>query len=69
MVWAVSWAALNKNVYVVGHDLHCGNFPTMLKGNFLNDFFETNFNISGQYFTPILRTPNQVIANVVNATA
>lgn len=58
--------SFDEQMHVVGHDLHCVDMHANIGSFFVQKFFQPFGHSVYQHLAPILRTPNQVIANVVD---
>lgn len=60
------WRGLDKNVNMFRHCFHYLYFATKLACLFQKKFLKPFLNFFGQNFTPVLGTPNKVIAKIVH---
>lgn len=68
IVWRISRNTFAEYMHVVGHHLDRLNAYPDFSSLFKAKVFKGLFNISNKHFSPIFCTPNQVIANIVDAS-
>ena len=68
IVWRISRNTFAEYMHVVGHHLDRLNAHPDFSSLFKAKVFKGLFNISNKHFSPIFCTPNQVIANIVDAS-
>lgn len=65
---AVVWSRLDEQVYVVGHDLHLFDNPSVFRSLLHKKLFATFVDSVDKDFPPVLGTPNDVVSKVIYAS-
>ena len=65
--WGINSSCLYKNMQMIWHNFHVFNNPSMFVGFFQKKFFKPDLNVSNKNFSPIFRTPYNVVSAVVNS--
>ena len=58
---------MNKNVNMIAHHFHFNDVNTNVRRFLFEKFTKPSFNVAYQNTPPVLRTPNQMILDVVDS--
>jgi len=62
---AVGGVGFHKQMHVIRHDLHLSDFHSNFLGFLEQQFLQPLSYFTYQYFAPVLRTPDEVVAYVI----
>jgi hypothetical protein len=66
-MWACRWFRLDEQMQVIGHDFHDFDDHSYLVRLLTQQLLQTVCDMCLQYFTPVLRTPDQMIPDIIDA--
>lgn len=66
VVWGIRWWRLDKQMHMIGHDFHALNGCANPLGSLVQQGLQTSSDWTNQNGTAILRTPDQMKADIEN---